>query len=126
MGKGTEQAIRLRGILADRRTQMKLSQQAVADSVARELGKTSLTKQAISQWERFDTQPGIDEFAAWARAVGLRLWVDLYDPDDPRVELRVDPTLVETIERIHDLSPGDRELLLALVRRMSQEQGTVQ
>jgi transcriptional regulator with XRE-family HTH domain len=124
MGRGTEQAIRIRRILADRREKLGRSQQEVADAVAREIGKDSLSKQAISQWERFESQPGVDQLAGWARALGLRLSVEIVDPEDRRVSMPVRPDLVEVVSRLHDLSAGDLELITGLVRRFTPDRLT--
>lgn len=126
MGRGTEQALRIRRILADRREKLGRSQQEVADAVAGELGKDSLSKQAISQWERFEQDLGVGQLAAWARVLGLRAQVEILDPEDRRVNMPVRPDLVEVISRLHDLTAEDLELISGLVRRFTPDRGPAQ
>lgn len=116
VGRGTEIAIMLRKQLRQRRVDLGLSQQEVADRTAEEWGEVgSLTKQTISSWERFVDQPRIDAFAAWARAVELRLHVQLYDPSVERASVRVPPHMVDTCTVLAAL-PAEK---LAAVHQMA-------
>lgn len=120
MGTETLLAQRLRQILKSRRAALKLRQEDVAILAAEHLGKASLTKQAISQWENAQTQAGVDELDAWARALGMRLRVDIYDAEDQRAGVMVDPPLVESVMRMNDLSGEDREIVIGIVKRLSR------
>jgi transcriptional regulator with XRE-family HTH domain len=116
VGRGTEIAIVLRKQLRQRRVDLGLSQQQVADRTAAEWGEVgSLTKQTISSWERFVDQPRIDAFAAWARALELRLHVQLYDPSVERASVRVPPNVVDTCSVLAMLPPEK----LAAVHQMA-------
>lgn len=121
MGVGTTIAKKLRSELALARTRLGLSQQEVADRVALRVGLDSLSKQAISQWERFETQPRIDELAAWARAVGMRLDLTLLADEDDRATVRIPLGMVETVHRLQDLPGRDLELVMLLVALLSHD-----
>lgn len=79
---------RLRAVLKNARERQGLSQQDVADEIARIVGKGSHTRSAISAYESFNRHPPINVFAAWARAVGMRLIVDLEWGDVEHVQVR--------------------------------------
>ena len=121
MDNGSRVVRRLRKILVARRGALRRFQPEVGEAVAAILGRPGLTKQAISQWENLKTEPGIPEFDAWARALGMRLHVDLHDEDDKRIEVPVEPGLVETATRLNDLSEEDRTIVSGLVRRLSRD-----
>lgn len=120
MASTTTEAARLRAILIDRREKKKLDQIEVARLVAELLGMDSLTKQTISQWETGRTKRlGIDEFGAWAEALGMSLHVDLFDPADQRHYMRVRTDLVEAVSRLHDVPAEDLETVIRVIRRFS-------
>ena len=123
MGAGTDHALWLRAQLIGARKSRKWSLTRAAKAIAREMGKDSMSKQALQQWEAFETHPRIDQFAGWARALGLSLDVDLIDPADERVEVRVPPDMIELIRRMERLTLEDRELLLPLAGRLSRDRG---
>jgi transcriptional regulator with XRE-family HTH domain len=121
MARGNRRVERLRKLLIDRRKAKKLGQEEVGELVAPFLDRAGLTKQAISQWERGVTEPGIPEFEAWALGLGMRLHVDLHDAEDERIEVPVGADLVETATRLNDLSGEDREIVSGLVRRLTRD-----
>lgn len=81
-------------------------------------GKTTLSKQSISLWERDEVQPGVDELAAWARAVNLRLWVDVYDPMERTVETRVRVDLLRLIHELELLKQDDLKMVRDMIMRL--------
>jgi len=148
MGAGTHHAKWLRGVLVAERDRRGWSLSQAARAIARELqavpsdtpgrrGK-GLTKQSLQAWEEFRVQPKIDQFAAWARAMGLRLEVDLAPRDESTVIARVpqdvadialELTLVPAEERarivglareIAKLDVDDREYIAETVRRIKR------
>lgn len=121
MGAGTDHALWLRAQLIGARKARRWSLARAAKAIARELGKETMSKQALQQWEAFETHPRIDQFAAWARALGLRLDVDLIDPEDERVEVRIPPDMLEIVRRLEVLDPSDRELLLPVLGRLTRD-----
>lgn len=121
MGAGTDHAIWLRRVLTAARKTRGWSLQRAATEIAREMGKASMSKQALQQWESFETHPSVAAYAAWARAMGLKLDVDLVDPKDERVEIRVPPGLVEVIRRLERLEEEDVAEILRLATRLSRD-----
>jgi transcriptional regulator with XRE-family HTH domain len=115
MGTGTDRAIWLRKRLRAARKSAKMSQQQVADYIKADLGLDSLSKQAISQWETFVAQPTVDALASWARAVNLRLRINLVEPGDDRVLVPVRREHVEAVERMEE--SDDLTLVPVLVRQ---------
>lgn len=72
----------------------------------------------LYSWERFDRHPGIDSMAAWARALGYRLLVDLDDATHPRHHVLLDHAESVQLARIVDALPSDeRAALLKLLSR---------
>lgn len=118
MGTGTEIAIMLRRQLRQRREDLGMSQADVGEAIGREIDESPPTKQAISNWERFVDQPRIDAFAAWARAVGLRLHVQLYDPAVERVAVRVPPQAEALCAVMTDLRPEEIAHLLTTAKML--------
>lgn len=139
MGTGADQAKWLRERLTQARGKKGqpgfISGTEVAERVAlilrktpawKKVGKTTLTKQTISNWESDEVQPGIDEMAAWARAVNLRLWVDVYDPVEKSVETRVRVDVLRIAHELELLNPDDfrmiRDMVLRLRTQMPKEE----
>lgn len=91
------------------------SQQKVADEIARELGKTTFSRKSVNSYEKFVNQPPIDVMAAWARAVGLRLQVDLIDSAVERQTIAVLPVVAPMAVELERLSDSDRDLVRRLV-----------
>lgn len=134
MGTGADQARWLRKRLTFARGKRGepgyITQKEVASRVAEVLRdsptwkrrkKKTLTKQAISLWEKDEVQPGVDELAAWTRAVNLRLWVDVYDPLDRTVEARVRIDLLRLIKELELLPATKLDLVKRMVRELRTE-----
>lgn len=119
MGSGTEQALWLRGVLKAERERRGWSLSQAARAIGRETGK-GLTKQSLKAWEDFEVQPKIDQFAAWARALGLRLEVDLVQREDSTVVARLPPEVAALGREIALLDNGDRQLVADFVRRLQR------
>jgi transcriptional regulator with XRE-family HTH domain len=98
----------LRARLREARKRKGLTLEQVADSVAEYLGLDSFSAGAISHYEAFRRHPPVDVMAAWARAVDLKLVVDLTGAgsDDVGVPL---PPRVAWIARA--LKGADDEIL---------------
>ena len=136
----------MRAILADARRRLGLSAQDVADRIAALMLKDSFTGQSVRQYERFERHPPIDVYAAWARAVGYILKIDLdpidsgrsmvliHSPDAATLARELDaapPEVVQAVSALfeHDLSglvlslaalsPGDRATIEAIVKKFS-------
>ena len=120
VGRGTDHALWLRGVLKAERIRRGWSLQETADAVAKEMGRRSLSKQALQDWEEFETQPKIDAFAAWARALGLRLEVDLVTPGDGWVSVRVPEDLATTSRQLAALPPADRQVVMDMIARLQR------
>lgn len=116
---GTERAIWLRKRLRARRKELRKTQAELAELVRAELGWDTLSKQAISQWENFQTQPTIDALAAWCRVLGLRLRVTIVEPHDDRVLTPLRRDSVEIVERFEALNEEQRAAVAATVRAFS-------
>lgn len=116
MVEHTGHSRRLRLLLKERRLERGLSAQEVADRVAEELGKTSLSSTAIYNWERFERHPGVDAYAAWARVLGMRLHVDLEDARRGRRLMPVSsPEAAEVLLAMEAATPEKREAIRNLV-----------
>lgn len=125
MGTGTEHAKWLRGVLVAERDRRGWSLSRTAREIARELraagaDKPGLTKQSLEKWEDFTVQPKIDRFAAWARALGLRLEVDLVQRDEPTVVARLPADVADLAREIALLDDGDRAYLVETVARLKR------
>jgi len=125
MGKvGGIQARLLRAALRARREELGLNIRQAAVLVGRELrDRTGLSYQALSKWENDASQPRIDQFAAWARAMGMRLDIQLLDPNDGRVALQLSPRVIPSARALEVLSDADLAMVEDMIRRLS-ERGT--
>lgn len=83
--------------------------------LARRLGVSNST---ISGWENFDKHPEIDNFARWARELGMRLVVDLEEDEAGRVPVLVSEPVVEIARAIDALDDDSRRLVRRLVRAL--------
>lgn len=115
MGRGTDHALWLRGLLRAERERRGWSLSQCARAVAREMGKANLTKQSFTRWESFESQPRIDQFAAWARALGFRLEVDLVPADAPGVLVRVPADVAAAARELAVLPVEVRGPIIALI-----------
>lgn len=86
--------------------------------MARELEVEHIPRQAIHKWEHFKTHPGIDQFAAWARALGLRLLVDLVREDEEGVNVFLPREVARVARLLTILSPEDLARVADLVHRL--------
>jgi transcriptional regulator with XRE-family HTH domain len=120
VGRGTDHARWLRSVLKAERIRRGWSLQETADVVAREWGRDKLSKQSLQDWEEFKTQPKIDAFAAWARALGLRLEVDLVQSADPSVAIRVPIELADVCRTLSVLPPADRQVIIDMITRLQR------
>jgi transcriptional regulator with XRE-family HTH domain len=93
-----------------------LTQKEVAADVAKRIGET-VGHSTISNWETMFRQPRIDEFAAWARAVGMRLVVDLEPSDSPRIPVMLDRDTAELAKAIDRLPAEQRQAVSAIVEQ---------
>lgn len=121
MGRGTEHAMWIRAKLQAERKRRGWSLEQTARLIAKETGDT-LTKQSFHAWERFVTQPKVDQLAAWARVLGMRLEVDLVWPDEEAVSVRL-PTSVAPIARdLASLRAEDLRLVSETISRLKPEE----
>jgi hypothetical protein len=107
----------LRNVLALARQEQQLSAQQVADRMARALGKDKLSGQSVLYYEGFQRHPPIDVFAAWARAVGYRLIVDLDKLGNERAQVLIRHDEVAEIARALDEAPAELRAAVALIVR---------
>lgn len=114
----------LRERLRARREKLGMTLEQVADRTAEILNQmtpdakeVSLTAGAISHYEQFRRHPRVDAMAAWARAVGMRLVVDLEDADSDRVNVPLSPRAARVARMIDALKEKDLGLVEATVRR---------
>jgi transcriptional regulator with XRE-family HTH domain len=105
----------LRQRLRLRREHLGITQQAAADMIAKEAGLDGMTKATLSKWETFQSHPRVDMFAAWARALGLRLYVDLRNPDDGRQHILVSEEVGRLASLLEDMAPEDRAALTRII-----------
>lgn len=119
MGRGTDHARHLRGLLIAERDRKGWSLEQVARAVARELDVEHVPKQTIHGWESFRTHPRIDQFAAWARALGMRLEADLVRESDEEVVIRLPRALASPVRDLTLLSNEDRAAIVHLVDRLT-------
>lgn len=103
------------------RTGAGLTQQDVADRISALLElPRRLTSAAVGQWELSIREPSIPFFAMWAASLGRRLVLELDDEVEARVPVLVRPEDVETVRALGLLDAEDRDLVVRLVRRISQ------
>lgn len=108
----------MRGLLIAEREARRWTLEQTARAIARELEIPSLKKQSFTAWESGDTKPRVDQFAAWAAALGLRLEVDLVRPGRDQVTVRLPPAIAPIARDLAMLAPDDLERVYDLVRRL--------
>ncbi len=94
--------------LTARRAEMGLDQRDVVRSLLEEEGDDADPRARatrISNWETMARQPRIDEFAAWARAVGMRLVVNLEPVESQRRAVMVEPDRADLAASLNRLDP---------------------
>lgn len=120
MGNGTERARWIRAQLVGRRKALGLTLQAAADRITAELPGERITKQALHQWESFQTQPRIDHIAAWCRGLGLALRVIIVDPAGDRVETTIPTAFVPLVGAMERLDPSDLAVVASMINRLAK------
>lgn len=95
-----------------------MSHQDVADEVARLLGLESFSAGSISNYEQFTRHPPIDVMAAWARAVGMKLTVDLVDAASERVAVPLKPRPAWIARALDGAEDDDLDVIETLVKRL--------
>ena len=110
----------LRHVLRDRRKDLRLSAREVAERASDRLGDGAISTQSIYDWEAFRRHPAIDRYAAWARALGYRLVVDLDDAAEGRHPILVrheeSASAAKTLDAIDD--PAKRRAVLATLKAL--------
>jgi transcriptional regulator with XRE-family HTH domain len=114
----------LRERLRDRREKLGLTLEQVAEQTGSILSalnpdekETTLTAGSISHYELFRRHPRVDTMAAWARAVGMRLVVDLEHADSDRVNVPLSPRAARIARMLEGLKPRDLDRVEDTVRR---------
>jgi transcriptional regulator with XRE-family HTH domain len=113
---GHSRQLRLR--LRAARKRLNLSHEEVAERVAKTLEIDSRTGASISHYEQFRRHPRIDVMAAWARAVGLRLIVDLDDARGKRIPVMLHPRTAELARVLDNASDEDFALARDVLYRI--------
>ena len=111
----------LRKIIRVARIDRGMSLQDVADAIAEITGEEPLSRQTIHHYEMFKRHPRIDMMAAWARAVGLRLIVEVVGLEDERIAALIRPRTARVAYLLDLLSDEDLETVEAIARRLAQE-----
>jgi transcriptional regulator with XRE-family HTH domain len=96
-----------------------MTQKDVAVEVQRRTGRTC-GDTTISNWETMARNPLVDEFAAWARAVGMRLVVDLEPEGSQRIPVMLDRDSAELAKAIDQLPPEKRAAVQAIVDQLTR------
>jgi transcriptional regulator with XRE-family HTH domain len=112
----------LRGLLIAERNERKWSLEQTARAIGRELGR-SLTKQSLNAWELGEVVPKVDQFAAWASALGLQLDLELVRPREDQVTVRLPAAIAPIARELTTLSSKDVSLISELVRRLNDSSG---
>jgi transcriptional regulator with XRE-family HTH domain len=108
----------LRRRLRAARLRLGLSHGQVAERVAKRLGIDSRTGGSISHYEEFRRHPRIDVMAAWARAVDLRLIVDLDDAEGKRIPVMLRHRTADLARVLDNATDEDFEMIQDIVYRI--------
>lgn len=110
---GYSRQLRIR--LTKAREEQGLSQREVADRIVEILksheddpearDKIKLTQAAVSSWEKFIRHPGIDNYAAWCRALGYQLHMTVEPASTGRVMVMTPRERVHLNRAINAMSP---------------------
>lgn len=112
-------AERLVDELTKRREVLQLRQLEVAKAIALDAGDDAPVKGTrVSNWETMERQPKIDEFAAWARAVGMRLVVELVPADSPQRAVMLHPDVAEVAKELDRMERGKLPDVAAIMDRI--------
>lgn len=118
MTEQTGKSRHLRQLLKKRRDELGWSAQRVADKVAEEIGRKSLSGESVRQWEQFISHPSIDKYAAWCRVLGMRLVMEVVDDSSDRVVALLDPQVADLARALDMASAADRTMLRQMMERM--------
>lgn len=113
---------RIRQRLKARREALGLTQEQVAELISQDPNREGppLGNTAVSNWETLRRHPKLDDMAAWARVLGMRLIVDLDDIESDRVPVLLPPgRAVELAKALTTLGEEDFAYVEALVRRLT-------
>lgn len=111
---------RLRDLLRARREAIGLSQEQVGKMIAHRLGRDRpYTGAAVSSWEKLQSNPGVDVMAAWARALSLRLIVDLDEQHSARVPVLLSARVAEIARTLDMASEADLALIESMIDRIT-------
>jgi transcriptional regulator with XRE-family HTH domain len=109
----------LRNVLRAARLEQGMSAQDVADRIAGLLGKPKYSGQSVLYYEGFQRHPPVDVFAAWARAVGYRLIVDVDKLGNERAQVLLrHPEVIEIAKALDDAPEDVRGAVATIVRNM--------
>lgn len=114
-----ERAEWLRGLLIAEREARGWSLEQTARAIGREAGG-GLSKQSLHAWESGAVNPKIDQFAAWAQALGLRLEIDLCRPGVDSVPVRLPARVAGIARDLSDLSNDDLRVVSELIGRLKR------
>lgn len=121
MADVTEHAVWLRSLLIAERDRKGWSFEQAARAIRRVTG-TGFARQSLEAWEKGRAQPKIDQFAAWATALGLHLDVQLLREGEEAVMVRLPADVVPDSRELSALPTEDRQLIMSLVRRLKPDQ----
>lgn len=115
----TDEAERLRQELVSERLRRGWSLEQTARAIVRHLPRgTTLSRQSFHLWERGPTQLRLDQYIAWAHALGMRLDCDVVPAQEDLTIVRVPGGVVELVKELAALDDRDRGLVSALVLRL--------
>lgn len=120
MGAESEHEEWLRAILNAERVRRGMSFEQVARSVGRLMENDKVSKQQMQAWAR-TTHLEMEQWHAWARALGFRFVVELVREDDPSVHVPVPPDVVTATRLLSVLAKDDRALAASIIERLSQD-----
>lgn len=110
----------IRNRLRAQRERLKLSLQQVADRIAEYIGEESFSASSVSHYEHFRRHPPVDVFAAWARAVEMKLLVDvaLLSEAEQSVVVSLTPRVAWIARALAGASPPALDAIEAVIRQI--------
>lgn len=111
----------LRAKLRAARQHLGLTLEAVADRISEYTGE-SCSASSASHYEQFRRHPPIDVMAAHARAVGLRLLVDLVPETADMVAVPLRTRTAKIARALDALPDADFDLVQKMIARMLPEE----
>jgi transcriptional regulator with XRE-family HTH domain len=94
-----------------------LTLEQVADRIAEYLGMDSFSAGSVSHYEQFRRHPPIDVMAAWCRAVGMVLRVDVDDAASERLQVLLRPEVARLARAMEAVQPEDLAAIEAVLSR---------